>query len=168
MDRFVRAFLIAAGLLSLAPVPGAAQADTGNFIIPNFRFQSGETLPALRIHYRTLGRPRRDAAGVVRNAVLILHGTGGSGANFLAPSFVELYGAGQALDTATHYIILPDNIGHGASSKPSDGLHARFPRYGYSDMVEAQYRLVTAGLHVDHIAVAVTRSEERRVGKECH
>ena len=158
MDRFVRAFVIAAGLLSLAPVPGVAQTDTGNFVIPNFRFQSGESLPALRIHYRTLGRPRRDAAGVVRNAVLILHGTGGSGANFLSPSFVELYGAGQALDTATHYIILPDNIGHGASAKPSDGLHARFPRYGYSDMVEAQYRLVTVGLHVDHLLLVMGTS----------
>ena len=121
MDEFVRAFVIAAGLLVLAPVPGAAQVDSGSFVIPNFRFESGETLAALRIHYRTMGRPGR-------NAVLILHGTGGSGANFLSPSFVELYGAGQALDTATHYIILPDNIGHGASSKPSDGLHARFPR----------------------------------------
>ncbi len=98
-----------------------------------------------------MGRPGR-------NAVLILHGTGGSGANFLSPSFVELYGAGQALDTATHYIILPDNIGHGASSKPSDGLHARFPRYGYRDMVEAQYRLVTAGLHVDHLLLVMGTS----------
>jgi homoserine O-acetyltransferase len=150
MDRFVSPFVIAAVLL--------AQADTGTFVIPNFRFESGETLPAVRIHYRTMGRPRRDAAGVVRNAVLILHGTGGSGANFLSPSFVELYGAGQALDTATHYIILPDNIGHGASSKPSDGLHARFPRYGYNDMVEAQYRLVTAGLHVDHLLLVMGTS----------
>ena len=154
----MRAFVIAAGLLSLAPVPGAAQVDTGTFVITDFRFESGETLPALRIHYRTMGRPRRDAAGVVRNAVLILHGTGGSGANFLSPSFVELYGAGQALDTATHYIILPDNIGHGASSKPSDGLRARFPRYGYRDMVDAQYRLVTAGLHVDHLLLVMGTS----------
>jgi len=150
MDRFVSAFVIAAVLL--------AQADTGTFVIPNFRFESGETLPALRMHYRTMGRPRRDAAGIVRNAVLILHGTGGSGANFLSPTFVELYGAGQVLDTATLYIILPDNIGHGASSKPSDGLRARFPRYGYSDMVEAQYRLVTAGLHVDHLLLVMGTS----------
>jgi homoserine O-acetyltransferase len=137
----------------------AAQGDTGSFVVTNFRFASGETLPELRLHYRTLGRPRRDAAGVVRNAVLILHGTGGTGAQFLSPLFAgELYGAGQPLDTAIHYLILPDNVGHGRSSKPSDRLRARFPHYAYDDMVTAQYRLVTDGLHVSHLLLVMGTS----------
>jgi len=137
----------------------AAQGDTGSFVIHNFRFASGEVLPELRLHYRTLGQPRRDAAGRVRNAVLVLHGTGGSGAQFLSPLFAgELYGAGQPLDTATHYLILPDNVGHGRSSKPSDGLRARFPRYAYEDMVAAQHRLVTDGLHVNHLLLVMGTS----------
>jgi homoserine O-acetyltransferase len=137
----------------------AAQGDTGSFVIKDFRFTSGETLPELRLHYRTLGRPRRDAAGVVRNAVLILHGTGGSGGQFLSPLFAgELYGPGQPLDTSTHYLILPDNIGHGRSSKPSDGLRARFPHYAYEDMVAAQYRLVSEGLHVSHLLLVMGTS----------
>ena len=137
----------------------AAQGDTGSFVIHNFRFASGEVLPELRLHYRTLGQPRRDAAGRVRNAVLVLHGTGGSGGQFLSPLFAgELYGAGQPLDTATHYLILPDNIGHGRSSKPSDGLRARFPRYAYEDMVAAQYHLVTDGLRVNHLLLVMGTS----------
>jgi homoserine O-acetyltransferase len=137
----------------------AAQGDTGTFVITNFRFASGEVLPELRLHYRTLGHPRRDAAGVARNAVLILHGTGGAGGQFLSPLFAgELYGVGQPLDTATHYLILPDNIGHGRSSKPSDGLRARFPRYAYEDMVTAQQRLVTEGLHVTHLVLVMGTS----------
>jgi homoserine O-acetyltransferase/O-succinyltransferase len=137
----------------------AAQGDTGSFIIKDFRFTSGETLPELRLHYRTLGRPRHGAGGVVRNAVLILHGTGGSGGQFLSPLFAgELYGPGQPLDTTTHYVILPDNIGHGRSSKPSDGLRARFPHYAYEDMVAAQYRLVSEGLHVSHLLLVMGTS----------
>jgi len=137
----------------------ALQGDTASFAIPDFRFASGETLPVLRLHYRTLGRPARDARGVVRNAVLILHGTGGSGDQFLSPLFAgELYGPRQPLDTTTHYLILPDNIGHGRSSKPSDGLRARFPHYTYADMVAAQYRLVTEGLHVDHLLLVMGTS----------
>lgn len=140
-------------------VAAAAQGDTGSFFLKDFRFTSGETLSELRIHYRTLGHPRRDAAGVVRNAVLILHGTGGSGNQFLSPLFAgELYGAGQPLDTTTHYLILPDNIGHGRSSKPSDGLRARFPHYGYEDLVAAQYRLVTEGLGVHHLLLVMGTS----------
>ena len=136
-----------------------APADTATFVLRDFRFASGETLPELRLHYLTLGRPRRDAAGVVRNAVLILHGTGGSGSQFLSPLFAgELYGPRQPLDTASHYLILPDDIGHGRSSKPSDGLRARFPRYGYDDMVLAEYRLVTEGLHVDHLLLVMGTS----------
>jgi homoserine O-acetyltransferase len=137
----------------------AAQGDTGSFVLTNFRFASGEVLPELRLHYRTLGKPRRDAAKLVRNAVLILHGTGGSGQQFLSPLFAgELYGPGQPLDTTTHYLILPDNVGHGRSSKPSDGLHARFPRYRYDDMVAAQYRLVRDGLHVNHLLLVMGTS----------
>src|SRR5437899_12673298 len=137
----------------------AAQGDTGSFVIHNLRFARGEVLAELRLHYRTLGQPRRDAAGRVRNAVLVLHGTGGSGAQFLSPLFAgELYGAGQPLDTATHYLILPDNVGHGRSSKPSDGLRSRFPHYAYEDMVAAQYRLVTEGLHVNHLLLVMGTS----------
>jgi homoserine O-acetyltransferase len=137
----------------------ALQVDTGSFIARDFRFASGETLPAVRLSYRTLGRPRRDAKGVVRNAVLILHGTGGSGLQFLGPLFAgELFNAGQPLDTATHFIILPDNIGHGRSSKPSDGLRGRFPHYAYGDMIAAQYRLVTEGLRVDHLLLVIGTS----------
>lgn len=137
----------------------AVQGDTGSYVIKPFRFASGETLAELRLHYRTLGHPRRDAGGLVRNAVLILHGTGGSGGQFLAPVFAgELYGAGQPLDTASHYVILPDDIGHGRSSKPSDGLHARFPHYAYADMVTAEYRLVTEGLRVNHLLLVMGTS----------
>ena len=136
--------------------PGVA---SGTHVIRDFRFASGEVLPELRLHWRTLGRPRRDAAGVVRNAVLVLHGTGGSGAQFLGANFAgELYGPGQPLDTARHYVILPDNVGHGASSKPSDGLRGRFPRYGYADMVEAQRRLLVEALGVTRLRLVLGTS----------
>ncbi len=108
-------------------------------------------MPELRLHYRTLGKPVRDAKGVTQNAVLIMHGTTGSGAQFIRPEFAgELFGPGQPLDTTKFFIVLPDDIGHGKSSKPSDGMHAKFPRYGYRDMVEAEYRLLTEGLGVNH------------------
>ena len=139
--------------------PARPAVTQGDFVLRNFRFASGETLPELRMHYRTLGTPRKDAGGVVRNAVLIMHGTTGSGAQFLADSFAgELFGPGQLLDAAKYFIILPDDIGHGASSKPSDGLRARFPRYGYADMVEAEYRLVTEGLQVNHLRLVMGTS----------
>ena len=132
---------------------------SGNFVIREFRFRTGEILPELRLHYRTLGQPRRDCLGVVRNAVLVLHGTTGSGAQFLRPEFAgELFGPGQLLDVSRYYVILPDNIGHGLSSKPSDGLRARFPRYGYRDMIEAQYRLLTEGLNVNHLRLVIGTS----------
>ncbi len=140
----------------------AAQVPTpveGDFVLKEFRFATGETLPELRLHYRTLGKPERDAQGVVQNAVLILHGTTGSGAQFLNESFAgELFGPGELLDVARYYVILPDAIGHGASSKPSDGLRAHFPRYGYRDMVEAQYRLATEGLGVNHLRLVMGTS----------
>lgn len=137
----------------------AAAGEQDDFIIRNFRFTEGSVLPELRIHYTTLGRPRKDASGVVRNAVLILHGTTGNGRGFLTPAFAgELFGPGQLLDSATHFIILPDAIGTGKSSKPSDSLRVRFPRYGYADMVTAQYRLLTEKLGVNHLLLVLGTS----------
>ncbi len=139
-----------------ADAPEAAQGD---FVIRDFRFASGETLPELRIHYRTIGTLARDAQGRARNAVLILHGTGGSGAQFMRAEFAgELFGPGSALDSSRFFLILPDNVGHGQSSKPSDGLRARFPRYGYIDMIEAQRRLLHDGLGVDHLRLVIGTS----------
>lgn len=129
-----------------------APAMEGDFVSHDFHFRSGQVLSELRIHYRAFGTPLRDRDGKVRNAVLILHGTTGSSAQFLRPEFAnELYGKGQPLDVTRYYLIIPDNIGHGQSSKPSDGLHARFPNYGYRDMIVSQYRLLTEGLGVDHV-----------------
>jgi homoserine O-acetyltransferase len=132
----------------LVAQPGAAQQPAtdwasrlieGDVTLANFRFRSGETLPALRLHYATLGTPHRNAAGEIDNAVMVLHGTGGTGRQFLSPQFADqLYGPGQPLDITRYYIILPDGIGHGRSSKPSDGLRMRFPHYDYDDMVEGQ------------------------------
>jgi homoserine O-acetyltransferase len=147
--------------LLAAPATGASYPPPaeGDFLIRDFRFASGESLPELRLHYRTFGTPRADAHGVVRNAVLILHGTGGSGASLVRAEFAgELFGPGQPLDAARFFIVLPDGIGHGKSSKPSDGLHARFPRYGYQDMVEAEFRLLTQGLRVNHARLVMGTS----------
>ncbi|MFN2476180.1 MAG: alpha/beta fold hydrolase [Chthoniobacterales bacterium] len=139
-------------LATAADYPTPAEAD---FVLHDFRFASGETLPELHVHYRSLGKPVKDDKGVVRNAVLITHGTTGSGAQFIRPEFAgELFGAGQPLDATKFFIVLPDGIGHGRSSKPSDGLHAKFPRYGYRDMVDAEYRLLTEGLGVNHLRLA--------------
>ena len=111
------------------------------------------------LHYRTIGTPQRDASGIVRNAVLILHGTGGTGAGFLSQTFAgQLFGAGQILDATRYFIVLPDGIGHGKSSKPSDGLHVRFPRYTYDDMVRAQHLLLTDGLNVNHLRLVLGTS----------
>ena len=140
----------------------AAQAPAlveGDHVLRDFRFATGETLPELRLHYRTVGTPERGPDGKVRNAVLVLHGTGGTGAQFVGANFAgELFGPGQPLDAARFYVILPDGIGHGRSSKPSDGLRARFPRYGYQDMVQAQYRLVTEGLNVGRLRLVMGTS----------
>jgi homoserine O-acetyltransferase len=160
--RSVTRIALAAVVLALASQARGADypAPTeGDFVLRDFRFASGETLPELRLHYRTLGTPRKDAQGVVRNAVIIGHGTGGSGAQFLRPEFAgELFGAGQLLDATKYFIVLPDAIGHGKSGKPSDGLRARFPRYGYVDMVEASYRLLTEGLGVGHLRLVMGTS----------
>jgi homoserine O-acetyltransferase/O-succinyltransferase len=137
----------------------AVEPVSGDFVIHDFGFVSGEKLPELKIHYRTLGAPRRDASGVVRNAVLILHGTTGSGRQFLSPNFAGvLFGPGQLLDSSRYFLIFPDGIGHGDSSKPSDGLHARFPRYTYDDMVVAQHRLLVEGLKVNHLRLVMGTS----------
>lgn len=141
------------------PAAGAPAPQEGDFIIHNFHFQSGETLPELRMHYLTLGKPARDPNGRVTNTVLILHGTGGSGRQFLAPQFANvLFGPGQLLDTNRYFIILPDNLGHGKSSKPSDGLHAHFPHYDYDDMVAAQHQLLEQGLGVNHLRLILGTS----------
>jgi len=138
------------------PVPQATERD---FVIQDFTFTDGTTLPQLRIHYATLGTPRKEADGKVHNAVIVMHGTTGAGTAFLSTSFAgELFGPGKMLDAATHYIILPDGIGTGKSSKPSDGLRASFPKYGYEDMVTAQYRLVTEGLGVNHLLLVMGTS----------
>ena len=147
---------LAIGAAAAADYPAPTQGD---YQIANFTFASGEKLPQLRIHYRTLGQPQRDAHGTVRNAVLILHGTTGNGGNFIRPEFAgELFGAGQPLDAARYFLILPDGIGHGRSSKPSDGLHGHFPHYGYRDMVEAQRKLLVEGLGVDHLRLVMGTS----------
>jgi len=135
------------------------QPVEGDFVIRDFKFDTGETLPELKLHYRTIGEPKRDASGVVRNAILIMHGTGGSGAGFLSNQFGgALFGPGQALDATKYFIILPDGIGHGQSSKPSNGLRARFPHYAYNDMVTAQYRLLTEGLKVNRLRLVMGTS----------
>jgi homoserine O-acetyltransferase/O-succinyltransferase len=148
------------------PPPVAAQQPiggvmpvAGDFTIKDFAFTSGDKLPELRIHYMTLGTARRDAAGHVTNAVIVMHGTTGSGQQFSRKQFADvLFGPGQPLDLTRYYVILPDDIGHGSSSKPSDGLHAKFPRYGYADMVEAEHALVVDGLKVDHLRLVMGTS----------
>ena len=136
------------------PVP-----QEGDWIAKEFAFSTGESLPELRLHYYTLGTPQRDAGGLVRNAVLILHGTTGTGRGFLTDAFAgTLFGPGQLLDAAKYYIIFPDGIGHGKSSKPSDGMRMRFPKYTYDDMVHAQYLLLSQGLGVNHLRLVLGTS----------
>lgn len=137
----------------------SAQGTQGDYVARNFRFTTGETLPEVRIHYTTLGTPRTDARGVTRNAVLVLHGTGGSGRGFLSRNFAgELFGPGQLLDTTRYFVVLPDNLGHGGSSRPSDGLRAKFPKYTYDDMVKLQHELLTVGLGVNHLRIVTGTS----------
>lgn len=133
-----------AGIAAEFPKP-----KEGDWTIRDFRFQSGEVIPELRIHFRTVGEPNGEP-------VLVLHGTTQSGASMLGPDFGgELFGPGQPLDASRYYVILPDAIGHGKSSKPSDGLRTGFPKYTYEDMVEAQYRLVTEHLAIRHLRAMV-------------
>jgi homoserine O-acetyltransferase/O-succinyltransferase len=152
---------ISAGVLHAQPVgnPWASVGTQGDALLRDFSFAAGGRLDTLRIHYTTLGAPRRGADGVVRNAVLVLHGTGGTGRGFLNPTYAGgLFGPGQPLDSSRYYIVLPDGIGHGGSSKPSDGLRMRFPRYGYRDMVTAQHRLLRETLGVTRLRVIVGTS----------
>src|ERR1700724_995681 len=158
-------FLLTAAVCLLVSPSAVGQAakwpgtTEGDYVAKNFKFRSGETLPELRLHYTTLGKPVRNAEGRVTNAVLILHGTGGSGTQFLQPIFAgELFGPGQLLDARRYFVILPDGIGHGKSSKPSDGLHAHFPQYDYDDMVAAHYRLLNEGLGVNHLRLVLGTS----------
>jgi len=151
--------MVLAALRCAAQQPISAAATEGDFVVHNFQFHSGESLPELRLHYTTLGKPVKDAAGHTTNAVLILHGTGGTGQQFFASQFAGvLFGPGQLLDATRYFIILPDGIGHGKSSKPSDGLHAHFPQYDYDDMVAAHYRLVSEGLGVNHLRLVMGTS----------
>jgi homoserine O-acetyltransferase len=136
--------------------PGQKEAD---FVVKDFRFQSGEALPEVRLHYITLGTPRRDSAGRVENAVLLLHGTHHTANFWFSPTMApELFEPGQPLDAMRYYVILPDGLGRGGSTKPSDRLHAKFPRYGYADVVNAQHLLVTNGLGVEHLRAVVGTS----------
>jgi homoserine O-acetyltransferase/O-succinyltransferase len=153
---------LACTLLLLAVATAAAEypaPTAGDFVVRNWHFKSGETLAEVRLHYYMLGTPARDASGRVTNAVLILHGTGGSGRGFLTATYAGmLFGAGQLLDATKYFIILPDNIGHGQSSKPSDGLRMRFPHYDYDDMVALQHELLTRGLNVNHLRLVMGTS----------
>jgi homoserine O-acetyltransferase len=154
----VRTLLVLLLLVRVASAQAPVVTE-GDFAIRDFRFDSGEVLPELRLHYRTVGTPQRDAAGKVRNAVIVMHGTGGTGGQFVGPTFAgELFGPGQPLDAAKFYVVMPDAIGHGKSSKPSDGLRAKFPRYGYGDMVRAQYRLMTEGLGAGRLRLVMGTS----------
>jgi homoserine O-acetyltransferase len=151
--------LALAGAASAEPLPAAWRAREGDFVAKDFHFQDGEVLPELRLHYMTLGEPRRDAAGHVVNAVMILHGTGGNGGSFIRPVFSDvLFKPGGVLDAQKYFIILPDGIGHGKSSKPSDGMHMRFPKYDYADMVAAQHALLVDGLKVDGLRLILGTS----------
>src|SRR5579863_7960795 len=168
MSRLVVAVIWS--LLSVMAVPSArSQAGSteakypptteGDFVVHNFKFKSGQSMPEIRLHYTTLGKSAQDAQGRTTNAVLILHGTGGSGHQFLAPYFAnELFNPGQILDASRYYLILVDGVGHGKSSKPSDGLHAHFPEYDYDDMVALHHVLLTDGLKVNHLRLILGTS----------
>src|SRR5580698_103282 len=152
--------LLLVGLAAFGQQPSQLPASNeGDYISHDFHFKSGETLAELRMHYATFGTPVRDANGRVTNAVLLLHGTSGTGEQFLAPQFAGvLFGPGQLLDITRYYVILPDNIGYGKSSKPSDGMHAHFPQYDYEDMVASQHELLEKGLGVNHLRLILGTS----------
>jgi homoserine O-acetyltransferase/O-succinyltransferase len=171
MERISRMFVLVLAVAFLLGIPQSRCQEAGgptetwsapheaDFVVHDFHFQSGEVLPKVRIHYYTLGNPVKNASGETTNAVLILHGTGGSGGSLLRPIFAGvLFGPGQLLDATKYFIVLPDNIGHGKSSKPSDGLHARFPQYEYADMVTLQHELVEKGLGVNHLRLILGTS----------
>jgi homoserine O-acetyltransferase len=159
MRTLIALFLLislSCSVVSAAPFP---PAHSGTYVMRNFRFADGESLGNLRMHYVTFGKPRRDASGKTTNAVLIMHGTGGSSKQFLQPKFAGvLFSPGGLLDARNYFIIIPDGIGHGESSKPSDGLRAHFPHYGYHDMVRAVHEVITAGLGVNHLRLVMGTS----------
>src|SRR5215470_6059481 len=156
MSRFAAIAYLACLCASAAEFPTPVEAD---LVVRDFKFTTGESIPELRLHYTTVGTPRKDAAGKTTNAVIIMHGTGGSGRGFLSQGFGgHLFGAGQLLDATKYFIILPDDIGHGKSSKPSDGLRMMFPHYTYTDMVHGEYRVVTEGLGVNHLRLVMGTS----------
>jgi homoserine O-acetyltransferase len=155
--------ILSAALLALAPLAHAedwsSRATERDVTLKDFAFADGERMAAVRMHVTTLGTPHRDAKGQIDNAVMVLHGTGGDGHQFYRPQFAnELYAPGQPLDIATHYVILPDNLGHGKSSKPSDGLRMAFPKYDYADMVTAERRMLVEGLGVTHLQLILGTS----------
>ena len=156
--------IVASLFLAVAPIraqqtPAVGPPQEGDFVLHDFHFKSGETLPELRLHYYTYGKPMKDASGRTTNAVIIMHGTGGTGRQFLSPVFANvLFGPGQLLDVTKYYVVLPDSIGHGKSSKPSDGMHAHFPNYDYDDMVAAQHELLAKGLGVNHLRLVMGTS----------
>ncbi len=148
-----------AGIAQVSKASTVWPVKDGNYVIPNFRFGTGESIPELKLHYLTLGEPHRSAAGHTDNAILLLHGTGGSAHSLLNPVFSDvLFGPGQPLDITKFYIILPDDIGHGESSKPSDGMRMHFPQYDYDDMVASQHAMLIDGLHVDHLRLILGTS----------
>jgi homoserine O-acetyltransferase/O-succinyltransferase len=129
--------------------PAAKQSDVW---FDNYRFRDGEVLPRLRLHYATLGSPHLDANGQIINAVLVLHWTGADSSVLQGPGYMKaLFAPGRPLDAEKYYLIFPDNVGHGKSSKPSDGLRMKFPKYGYRDIVDLQHRLVTETLGIKHL-----------------
>ena len=153
------AFAAAACATAQAPATPAYTGVPGDYIAHNFHFGTGESLPELKLHYLTLGTPHRNAARHVDNAVLLLHGTGGDAHSLFNPIFsTVLFGPGQPLDITKYYLIFPDDIGHGDSSKPSDGLHMKFPHYDYDDMVRSQHQMLVDGMHVDHLRLVLGTS----------
>lgn len=159
LNRIAVISAVCAAFVLIARGQDVAKPVEGDYVTHNFHFRSGESLSELKLHYATYGKPATDKAGHVTNAVMILHGTTGSGRQFVSPQFAgRLFGPGQLLDASRYFIILPDGIGAGHSSKPSDGLHAKFPHYDYDDMVEAQHLLLTEGLKVDHLRLLMGTS----------
>src|SRR4029077_1289212 len=160
-----RALIIAAMLAGAVP-GGPAEVNTnwpgyqaGDYVIKDYKFVSGETLPGVKLHYRTIGTAQRDANGNIINGVLLLQGNTGTGDNWFRPSLAdELFAPGQPLDARQYYIIMQDAIGRGRSSKPSDGLRGGFPHYRYRDMVDSGYRLITEGLGVGHLRLVIGSS----------
>jgi len=145
-------WLCSLGVLAQTPSQNPPVPQSGVWTAKDFRFHTGQVLPEVKLGYTTLGNPANDA-------VVILHGTAGTGAGMLNPAFGgELFGPGQSLDAAKYFIVIPDALGMGASSKPSDGLRAAFPRYNYDDMVLAQYRLLTEGLKLKHVRMILGNS----------